>query len=146
MGIKEELARADALAIIDEEQYDIKRANRKIEKAHNKSVMEELKRMEEDFKSESPNEYASMSGSRGTTVTEAMIQQAREIPIETVMGVDKGPVKCINPLHNDRVPSLRIDGGFAYCYGCSWSADSIKVAMTLWGLGFHAAIKRLIGS
>ena len=75
-------------------------------------------------------------------VTESMILQAREYPIEDLIETNsRGFAIC--PYHDDTHPSMLVKNGFAYCFSCGVSKDAIALAMDLHNLNFLEAIKFL---
>lgn len=81
---------------------------------------------------------------RSGDITDLMIERAREYPIAKLVEVGRGQrIRCINPGHEDRRPSMDIRNNFAYCYACGWTGDAIRVFMTLKGCTFPEAVRAL---
>ena len=77
-------------------------------------------------------------------ITDEHIKQARAYPIERLLDFDKfGKVRCINPTHEDRHPSMSHYNNRVQCWSCGWKGDSIDVFQMLRGVGFIAAVKEL---
>jgi hypothetical protein len=73
-----------------------------------------------------------------------LIEKAREVPIEEILEMNSRHfAKC--PFHEDRTPSLYSKSNFAYCFGCVWHGDGIKLTQELYGLSFVEAVRRLAG-
>jgi len=82
------------------------------------------------------------SVSKEDSITEEMIIQAREYPIEELIEVnERGFAIC--PYHDDTKPSMLVRNGFAYCFSCSTSKDSIALTMDTQNLNFPQAVKKL---
>ena len=73
------------------------------------------------------------------------IERALQYPIAEIVGAGRGNmVRCIN--HSpDKHPSMSIKNNFAYCFTCSYSGDTIAVAMKLYGFNFVKTVKHLNG-
>lgn len=76
-------------------------------------------------------------------ITEAMIERAREFPIEDLFeGVSKNHfVKC--PFHDETKPSAYLKNNYFYCFGCNIHKDTIGILMARDKLTFPEAVKRL---
>lgn len=75
-------------------------------------------------------------------ITEEMIIQAREYPIEDLIEVnERGFAIC--PYHDDTKPSMLVRNGFAYCFSCNTSKDAIALVMDTEKLSFPQAVKKL---
>jgi len=76
-------------------------------------------------------------------VTEEMIEQARQYPIEKLIDANKsGMARCI--FHDDSRPSMSIKKyNRAYCFTCGAKADTIKIYQQLNGASFHDAVRAL---
>ena len=83
-------------------------------------------------------------------ITNEDIAIAKGKPIDRVLGVDCGgrskKIRCINPEHDDRNPSMNINirDNYAYCFSCGYQIDSIQAEMVLRGLSFKDVVKKLI--
>jgi len=86
-----------------------------------------------------------LTGERKTPkgmVTPQQIEMAKACPWDQLIEVDRaGFAKC--PFHDDSSPSLYTRRGFAHCFSCSWSGDTIKFVMETQGLDFRQAVKHL---
>lgn len=81
---------------------------------------------------------------RDDEVTPAMVEQAREVRVDTIIEFKNGKAHC--PFHDDKVPSLFYGTreNRAVCpSGCNDSWDSISLTMRLDGLSFHDAVRKL---
>lgn len=86
------------------------------------------------------NRIKSISGK--DLITDDMILQAREYPIEDLIEVNgRGFALC--PYHDDKKPSMLVRNGFAYCFSCQTSKDAIAIAMDIFNLKFPQAVKKL---
>jgi hypothetical protein len=75
-------------------------------------------------------------------ITQAMIENAREYPIDRIIKVnERGFAIC--PFHNDKNPSAYCRNNYLYCFSCGEHADTIKLAMKLWNTNFPLTIKKL---
>jgi len=74
-------------------------------------------------------------------ITDDMIQRAKEFPIIELIKNRRGMALCFN--HPDKRPSLSLKNNYAYCFGCGYSADSIKLYMDLNNVDFKTAVKAL---
>ncbi len=77
------------------------------------------------------------------SLTEEMIEEARNYPIENLIEVDRsGFAFC--PFHNDRQhPNLYTRRGIFKCYACGWRGNIIKFVMDREHLSFTEAVKYL---
>ena len=76
-------------------------------------------------------------------ITTAQIERARAFPLAELFEVPRS--KMINcPFHNDKTPSMKVNGSYAWCFGCSAWMDSIKYLMHIKNMNFVEAIRRLI--
>lgn len=80
---------------------------------------------------------------QGDFVTPECIERAKQYPISDLLEFRRGTVRCI--FHDDTRPSLKYypKDNRVYCFSCARGEDAIGVAMTLWGLGFKEAVRRL---
>ena len=78
-------------------------------------------------------------------ITDAMIEQAREYPIDNLIEFDKGRATCFN--HEDRRPSMTHNKKHnrAHCFVCGKSWDGIAVLQDRDGMRFAEAVKQLAG-
>ncbi len=75
-------------------------------------------------------------------ITQAMIDRAREYPIQNILEVNgRGYALC--PFHADKNPSAFTRNNFLYCFSCGENADTIKITMKVKGLNFPEAVKEL---
>ncbi len=85
-------------------------------------------------------------------LTEAQIEQARRVPVETLVPTplrQSGKSysgRC--PLHKEKTPSFHVypDTNSWYCYGCNCGGDSISFVRHLHGLSFTKAVRYLIAN
>jgi hypothetical protein len=79
----------------------------------------------------------------GHEVTDAMIEQARMVPVADLIDFTRGKAICFN--HDDQSPSMyngtRI--GKAVCPVCNKAFDTIAIKMIRDGLSFHEAVRHL---
>ncbi len=78
------------------------------------------------------------------SVTEYEIAKAREYPIGNLVGETKMN-KIICPFHEDTKPSMYVKNGWAYCFSCGESCDSIRWMMDVKNYKFFDAVKYLQG-
>lgn len=79
---------------------------------------------------------------RKIVITEAMIQKAKEYPLDQLIQVNKqGFAKCI--WHNDKNPSMFCKKNFANCFSCNNSGDTIAVLRQRDKIGFREAVLKL---
>jgi len=85
------------------------------------------------------------------TLSDDMIQTAREVPIEDLLdrsvrrsGHD---LVCPCPFHDERTPSFRIytQKNRGWCFGCNTGGDSIGIYQLLHGCDFKEAVLALTG-
>jgi len=84
-----------------------------------------------------------------TILSEGSIQQAKEVPIESL--VDQRlraagqRLYGLCPLHNEKTPSFVVykATNTAWCFGCQQGGDTIKLAQLLHGYSFKEAVKYL---
>jgi len=83
-------------------------------------------------------------------ITDKQIQQAMEIPIETL--TDQ-PLRKVGktliglcPLHNEKHPSFHIypETNSCWCFGCNQGGNSINFIRLLHGYSFQEAVKYLV--
>lgn len=76
-------------------------------------------------------------------VTEDSVRIAKEFPIDRLMDFKRGFAPCL--WHDERTGSMHYypKSNRVKCFGCQKSADSIDVAMKLYGLSFLDAVKKL---
>lgn len=76
------------------------------------------------------------------TITDDMIERAREYPIKNLLEIGyNGRAKCV--FHQGEDFNMDIRKNFAYCYVCGESGDSIKVYRAKHGAEFREAIINL---
>ena len=76
-------------------------------------------------------------------ITEAMIQIARNYPVDRIVQVEKGYCKCPSGNHADNKPSAYTKNNFVYCFSCQWSGDAISLYMAINSVDFVQAVKSL---
>lgn len=75
-------------------------------------------------------------------ITEAMIQKAKEYPLDQLVQVNKqGFAKCV--WHNDKNPSMFCKKNFANCFSCNNNGDTIAVLRQRDKIGFREAVLKL---
>lgn len=52
-----------------------------------------------------------------------------------------GMTKC--PFHDDREPSMKLNGDYFYCFGCGAHGDVIDFTAKLFGVGLYEAARKL---
>jgi hypothetical protein len=79
----------------------------------------------------------------GRFVSKEEIQMAKSYPISRILG-SKKLVFC--PFHKDEVPSLSINHqkNLWKCFGCGKGGNVIQLVMEMEGMGFKAAVKKLL--
>ena len=77
-------------------------------------------------------------------LTPSMIQEAREVPIQSVVQFVNGLARCWE--HEDKKPSVYIGSrtNKAFCPVCAKSWNPIDVLITRDGVSFPAAVKELL--
>lgn len=86
---------------------------------------------------------AIMTGANGE-ITELMIANAREYPIEQIVPVGRsGRAKCV--FHDGKDENMDIRKNYAFCYVCNRSGDAIDVYRAVYGVGFKQAVQALSG-
>ena len=78
---------------------------------------------------------------KGSEITDAMIERAREFPFKDLVATQRSFMLC--PFHSERRPSFWIRNNWGYCFGCGWHGDTIKFVMDRYNLTFQEAIKYL---
>lgn len=79
---------------------------------------------------------------RENAITDAMIERAREYPLDQLVGVGRnGMAHCV--AHDDKNPSMSCRNGFARCFACGFKGDPIDVFRKIHGVGFVEAVKAL---
>jgi len=104
-------------------------------------VREEIKALDKDFKS-----YLSFSKIRKfEDITDEMIQEARDYPVNSLINFGNGNARCINPDHTDNKPSMYLSSKInkATCGSCNWRGDAIDIVMILDGITFRNAVRKL---
>ena len=56
--------------------------------------------------------------------------------------IQQGSMVCC-PFHTDRMPSMKLNEDYFYCFGCGVSGDVIDLAARLFGLSGYDAAKKL---
>lgn len=81
---------------------------------------------------------------RKDSITDEMIQIAKNHPIEQLVDVDRyGKARCVNPAHPDHHPSMSIKNNRAKCWSCGWKGSVIDIFMVQNNCDFVAAVKAL---
>lgn len=82
-------------------------------------------------------------GGKGHRITDAMIEHAREYPVDKVIEFNRGKAACFN--HEDKHPSLTHNKKHnrAHCFVCGKGWDAIAVLQDRDGLSFPEAVRRL---
>lgn len=77
------------------------------------------------------------------TITDEMIEQAREYPITELVEFTRG--KALAFCHEDKTPSLSYHkaANRAHCFPCNKSFDAIGILMERDGMSFHSAVRYL---
>ncbi len=75
------------------------------------------------------------------TITQDMIERAKEYPIENLIEARRGFALCL--WHDDSTPSLYTKNNFAHCFSCGKTGDTIAVYQKLNGATFPEAVKAL---
>lgn len=80
---------------------------------------------------------------RAGQITDAMIESAREYPVEELLEFKRGAALCL--WHDDTNPSLSWDKkrNRVHCFACDKDANAIDIIMTQDGCSFPAAVKKL---
>lgn len=80
--------------------------------------------------------------SKTSRITEAMVQRAREYPLEQLIEINRaGFTKCFN--HNDKTPSAYCKNNFMYCFAENKSWDTIQILIDRDKLSFGEAVLKL---
>lgn len=104
-----------AFGLEPEEDHEIKRINSEINRYENPKI--------------------------STDITEDMIENARNYPIENLIEIKNGFALC--PFHNDHNPSAYCKNNYLYCFSCGTHADTIKLYMHLHNCDFKEAVNQL---
>ena len=67
------------------------------------------------------------------------VRQAAE---HYVLEVNRGNMVCC-PFHNDRIPSMKLNEDYFYCFGCGAHGDVIDLVARLFNLNSYDAAKKL---
>jgi DNA primase len=86
-------------------------------------------------------------------ISQETLEKLKAIPILDVcerLGIDVAPrrnVRCINPMHEDKHPSMKIDAGHNRwkCFACGAGGDVIQLVSVYHGLSFVDACNWLAG-
>lgn len=84
-----------------------------------------------------------VKGSQGkiSGTTPAMIEQAREYPLDSLIQVKRSMARC--PFHDDHRPSMGIKHNRFHCFACGARGDVIEFIMRKDNLSFLEAVRRL---
>ena len=75
-------------------------------------------------------------------ITPLRVEQARQYPISELLEIKRGTTLCL--WHDDHRPSMKIyRDNHVYCFVCNRRADSIDIYMSLNGVGFREAVRKL---
>jgi len=80
---------------------------------------------------------------RPGSITDSMIDQARNYPVENLIEVKRGKARCISGTHEDSRPSMSVKNNRVFCFSCGFNEDSIGVHMKLNYLSFLDSVRRL---
>lgn len=78
-------------------------------------------------------------------ITEEMVQDAKQVPVTSLVDFTRGVTKCLNPEHEDKNPSAYYASrtNKLICPVCNKTWDAIDVKMTTDNLTFLEAVRRL---
>lgn len=147
-GVREILARSDNFIVVNLPDVDS-------QKELNKIMMENRRTIRTYGETSVPGTFLTLLNMELLSIVEGAkrkklpplegtpdIIRARAYPIENIINVQRRVAIC--PFHNEKTPSMHIyKDNHAYCFGCQKYADSIDLAMKVWGIGFKEAVKRL---
>jgi len=74
-------------------------------------------------------------------ITPAMIEVAKQYPVENLVEVKRGIALC--PFHDDHHPSMGIKNNRFHCFACGEKGDPIAFVMKRDGFSFGEAVKWL---
>lgn len=85
-------------------------------------------------------------------ITPELIQQAKEVPIETVVNQSVNLRACgktlrgLCPIHEEKSPSFYVypESNTCWCYGCQQGGDAIQLARLLYSYSFKDAVEFLL--
>lgn len=77
-------------------------------------------------------------------ITQADIEHAKLVPIESLYSFKRKGKKVSCPLHDDATPSASIKDNKLRCFVCNTTLDTIELTRKLHGLSFVEAVRRLI--
>ena len=77
-------------------------------------------------------------------ITRMDIDRAREVPFDSLLQFNQGRF-AVCPFHAEKKPSLYLykTSNRIYCFGCGYSADTIKYIQDQYNLSFIEAVKKL---
>lgn len=87
-------------------------------------------------------ELAALKSPKAGEITDAMVEVARNHPIEKIVPVRNGRTRCV--FHQGEHLNMDVRKNFAYCYVCGESGDAISVYMKANDVGFIQAVKALV--
>lgn len=87
------------------------------------------------------------------TISPELIQQAKEVPIETILNMSSNLRVCgrtlrsLCPLHEEKTPSFYVylESNTYWCYGCNQGGDAIQLVRLLNKYSFKEAVHYLLG-
>lgn len=76
-------------------------------------------------------------------ITQENIEQAKSIPMESLIDrpIRRGLISC--PFHEEKTPSCKVYSDHIHCFGCGKSADTIAYIMETQGKNFIDSVKYL---
>lgn len=115
---------------------------RKAERYYYGVEIPKVKRQLDEMRRDHKHEYPEARLSNGCTYDE--IQRARNYPMERLLEIGRsGRIRCVNPEHEDKSPSMLVRNNYAYCFACHFHADTIDVYMILNHCTFPEAVRGL---
>ncbi len=80
-------------------------------------------------------------GNRPGSITDEMIQRAKEYPIQEILGTDRKTMRC--PFHDDKHPSASIKNNRLHCFVCNKTWNPVDYLMEKEMLSFKEAVVML---
>lgn len=76
-------------------------------------------------------------------INQSDINQAKSIPMESLIDqpIKRGQILC--PFHNEKTPSCKVYSDHIHCFGCGKTLDTIGYVMETQGLSFIDSVKFL---